>query len=522
MTARAWRGVLWVSLLALVLGSAVGAAGAPRVPNTVLVMGGVISDAVSLDPAQAFEFTSVWAAAQIYDTLVDFNREFNQVVPELATSWTVSADGRTYTFRLRRGVRFHSGNVVDAKAVEFSLQRAMKLNLTPAFILTSFIARPEDVVAVGADTVRVTFKQAMPEILMGSVLANPVSAVVDPALVQRNATPADPWANQWLSFNDAGSGPYKLRAWSKNVKIEFEAFEGYWRGTPRLRRVFYQEMPEPAAAMLALQRGDIDVASDLLPAQYKQLQGQPGIEVKTSPQFTVNYLAMNVGYEPFGKKEVRNAIKWAIDYDALRRIFEDALDPSQTIVPPGMFAHLAERPYRRDVARARALLREAGYERGFRAELIVPVTPPLPDVAAKIKEDLAAVGIEVEVRQLRSADLLGIYRAQRHQLVIQRWGADYPDPDNLARAFASFDARQLAWRNQWDHPVKRTVEQAVGELNRARREALYHEIQRIVLEEGPYAIYGSPLEQNAMRSNVKGLGASPLFAFTNLIDAWKE
>lgn len=496
--------------------------GAPRIPNTVLVMGGAISDSVSLDPAQAFEFTSVWAVKQIYDTLVEFNPEYNRVIPELAESWTVSPDGKAYTFKLRRGVRFHSGNLVDAKAVEFSIQRAFRLNLTPAFIITSFVAKPEDVVATGADTVRVTFKQAMPEIMMGSVLANAVTAIVDPALVQKNATTGDPLANEWLSFNGAGAGPYRLLAWSKNVKIEFQAFDQYWRGRPRLARVFYQEMPEPAAQFLALQRGDIDVASDLLPAQYKQLEGQPGIVVKSSPQFTLNYLAMNVGYEPFSKKEVRNALKWAVDYDALRRIFEDALDTSQAIVPPGMFAHLADRPYRRDVNRARALLREAGYERGFRAELLVGVAAPFPDVAAKIKEDLAAVGIEVEVRQLRSADLLGIYRAQRHQLVLQRWGADYPDPDNLARAFANFDARQLAWRNQWDHPVKRTVDQAVAELDRAKREAMYRDIQKLALEESPFVIYGSPVEQNAIRSNVKGLGASPLFSFTDLFDAWKE
>lgn len=517
-----WR-ILIVGLLVFVLGVLLaGVAAAPRIPNTVLVMGGVIADAVSLDPAQAFEFTSVWAVGQIYDTLVDFTQEYNRVVPELAESWTASADGKTYMFKLRRGVRFHSGNAVDAKAVEFSIQRAFRLNLTPAFIITSFIAKPEDVAAVGPDSVRVTFKQTMPEILMGSVLANAVTAVVDPAVVQKNATADDPLANIWLSSNDAGSGPYRLLAWSKNVKIEFQAFDGYWRGKPRLARVFYQEMPEPTAAMLALQRGDIDVATDLLPAQYKQVAGQAGIVVQTSPQFTVNYIAMNVGYEPFSKKEVRNAVRWAIDYTALRRIFEDALDPGQTIVPSGMFAHLDDRPYQKNLERARALMREGGYERGFKAEILVSTQPPLADVAAKVKEDLAQIGIELEVRQLRSAELLGIYRAQKHHLVIQRWGADYPDPDNLAKAFANFDARQLAWRNSWDNGVKRMVDQAVAELDRSKRDAMYKNIQKIVLDEGPFIIYGYPLEQNAMRSNVKGLGASPLFLLNNLFDAWKE
>jgi len=202
----------------------------------VLVIGQIISDSNSLDPAQAFEFGSVWADAQVYDTLVDFSRGFTRAVPRLALSWTVSSDGKTYTFRLRTGAKFHSGATVDARAIEFSIRRVFRLNLTPAFIVTDFIKNPTDVVAVGNDQVRVTFNQSMPEILMASVMANPVTSVVDPALVQRNATATDPMANAWVSDHDAGSGPFRLIGWSRNLKIELQAFEelgivsGYFRG----------------------------------------------------------------------------------------------------------------------------------------------------------------------------------------------------------------------------------------------------------------------------------------------------
>lgn len=167
-------------------------------------------------------------------------------------------------------------------------------------------------------------------------------------------------------------------------------------------------------------------------------------------------------------------------------------------------------------------MREGGMERGFRAELIVGLDPIAPDVAAKIKEDLAQIGITVDVRVLRSAELNTIYRAQNHQMVIARWGADYPDPDNLAKAFADFDIKQLAWRNKWDHPVKRQVQQAVAELDRAKREALYKEIQKIVLDEGPFAIYAYPLRQFAMRTSVKGLEPSPLYETFELFGVFKE
>ena len=519
---RAWYLVAIAILVTAALLPAWGGPAPSRVPANVLVIGRLISDANSLDPAQAFEFTSVWVDAQVYDTLVDFSRDFTRAVPRLAESWTVSSDGKTYTFKLRSGAKFHSGNLVDARSVEFSIRRVFRLNLTPAFIVTDFISKPEDVAAIGSNQVRVTFKQSMPEILMASVMANPVTAVVDPAVIQQNAASDDPMANRWLTEHDAGSGPYRLIGWSRNLKVELAGFDDYWRGRPRMGRVFMQEMPEATTQMLAVQRGDIDVAMNLLPGQVKELTGQAGYTVKSSPTFTLRYVAMNTGYAPFANKAVRNAVKWAIDYDAIKRIYEDTIEVGQTIVPARMFGYLPEMPYRRNLDRARALMREAGMERGFRAEMLVAVDPILPDLAAKLKEDLAQIGITVEVRVLRAAELNTIYRAQNHQMLIARWGADYPDPDNLAKAFADFDIRQLAWRNKWDHPVKRMVQQAVAELDRGKREALYKEIQKLVLDEGPFAVFAYPLRQQVMRANIKGFDPSPLYETYDLNGVIKE
>lgn len=518
---RAWYVVMAFLLSGVMLLPAWGGAAPSRVPANVLVIGTIISDSNSLDPAQAFEFASTWADQQIYDTLVDFSRDFTRSVPRLAESWTATPDGKTFTFKLRSGAKFHSGAPVNAQAVEFSIRRVFRLNLTPAFIVTDFITRPEDVVAIAPDRVRITFKQAMPDVLMASVMANPVTSVVDPAVVQRNAASDDPMANKWLSDHDAGSGPFKLLGWSRNVKIELQAFDDYWRGRPKMARIFIQEMPEPTSQLLALRGGDLDVAMRLLPGQIKELSGQAGFTTKSSPTFSLRYVAMNVGYAPFANKNVRNAVKWAIDYEAIKRIWEDSIEVGQTIVPARMFGYLAETPYRRDVNRARQLMQEGG-GRPFRAEMLVPLDPPLPDVAAKIKEDLAQIGIEVDVRVVRGADLNTVYRAQRHQMVIARWGADYPDPDNLAKAFADFEIKQLAWRNQWDHPVKRMVQQAVAELDRAKREAMYKEIQKLVLDEGPFAVFAYPLRQYVMRANVRGFDPSPLNETYDLWGASKE
>jgi peptide/nickel transport system substrate-binding protein len=510
-------------LLLLAVAILPAAAGAPpsRVPANVLVIGTNIGDIVSLDPAQSFEFAGTWVNRHVYDTLVDYSRDFSRVVPQLASSWTASADLRTYTFTLRPAT-FHSGAPVNAQAVVFSIQRVFALKMAPSFLVTDFIKAPTDVVAVSASQLRVTFSQPMPEMLMAAVFANPVTSVVDPALVRRNSTPDDPQGNKWLTANDAGAGPYVLIGWTRNLKVEMRAFDNYWKGRPRMGRIFIQDMPEPTTQLLALQQGDIDVAMRLLPGQYKQVAAMPGFQVKQTATFTIRYLTMNVGFAPFSKPQIRNAVKYALDYDAYKRIFEDTIDPGQTIVPANMFAHLKDRPYTRNLDRARALMREGGYEQGFKAEFMVPNEVPLPDVAAKMKEDLAQIKIDADVKVLRNADILGVYRAQKHQMAIQRWGADYPDPANLATAFADFDSRVLAWRNQWDNPVKAKVKQAAAERDPAKRAALYAEIQKTVLDEGPYAIFAYPLRLVAMRTNVKGVDPSPLYETYDLSNATKE
>src|SRR3989337_4013971 len=140
MRGRHYLALLVLVVLALLPATAGGAPG--RVPQNVLVIGRIIGDVVSLDPAEAFELTSTWIDEHLYETLVEFSRDFTRAVPGLATSWTVSADGKTYTFTLRSGVKFHSGNPVAAKAVEFSLRRAVRVELQAAFISTECLQTP--------------------------------------------------------------------------------------------------------------------------------------------------------------------------------------------------------------------------------------------------------------------------------------------------------------------------------------------------------------------------------------------
>jgi peptide/nickel transport system substrate-binding protein len=226
---------------------------------------------------------------------------------------------------------------------------------------------------------------------------------------------------------------------------------------------------------------------------------------------------------------VRQAIRWAIDYDAITEgIMAGAATKCHTFVPVGMPGHL-DLLYHQDIEKAKQLMKEAGYEDGFQVELLTRTDAPYPDIAAQIKQDLKKINIDVKVTTMVYAELLKLYRAQQHQMVFVRFGADYADPSNLAAAFANCrtsgpeaEVKQIAWRNMYcPTGVTDWVEQAAGEKDSRKREILYKAIQAVVLEEGPYVILHNPLIQIAARDVVKGLQVPSMWYYTELFSVTK-
>jgi len=507
-------------------------AGFAQTPKDVLIIGMSHEPIIDFEPARVYEFEGGFVLEQVYDQLVNFvggKEAFEKIVPGLAESWEVSEDGLTWIFHIRRGVKFHSGNPVTADAVVFSLRRSLTLAYPPIWIIQQFVPNPDMVQKIDDYTVAITMNQRVGEMLMAAVLGyQGIGSIVDPAVVQAHATSDDPYATKWLAEHDAGSGPFILKEWIRRDRIVLEAFPDYWRGKPALRQVIIKDIPDPASQKLALERGDIDVAWNLLPEMIADLKAKGQMNIIETPSWSFHYLAMNVGYGPLGNVKVRQAIRWAIDYDAITKgILGGAAVKCHTFVPIGMFGHL-DLYYYQDLEKARELMREAGYENGFSVELLTRTDPPFPDVAAQIKEDLKKINIDVKVTVMTYSELLKIYRAQQHQMVLVRWGVDYADPSAQATPFAHCETtgpeakvKQLAWRNKYISGVTAWVEQAAGELDARKREIMYKAIQAIVMEEGPYAILYSPLTQIAARKVVQGLEIPPMWYYTELFSVSK-
>ncbi len=515
-------------LVLLSLGLAPGAAAADR--KDVLVIGMATSDIISLDPAKAFEFSGVGIINQVYDKLLDFPAgRFDKPVLSLAESWKVSDDGKIWTFTLKKGVKFHSGNEVTAEDVVYSFNRVVYLNDQPAFILTQFGLKEGSIKAIDKYTVQIILDKQYAQGIFFSCLSAGVASIVDSKVVKQHVTKTDKYPNgdmglTWLSRNSAGSGPFILRRWDKSDRVVLDGYANHFQHPPAVKRVIIKEIVEATSRRLQVEKGDLDVAWEMFPDQVKELENNADIQIARVAALQIWYVGMNVSKGPLADNRVRKAIRYAIDYDGIiNNIMSGAGVPTNTFIPKGFAGYEDKIIYRRDLARARQLLKEAGYPDGFEISMDHGDQTPYPEVAQVLQNSLAQVGIEVKLNKLVSAQLWPKYRAQKHELILARWGPDYIDPHTNAQPFADYKAKQLCWRNAYYNDKTSGLIQAAGvEMNDDKRISLYQEANRIIQEEGPYAFLFQPLYQHAVRKNVENFYAAPTFSLWKLYSVSKK
>jgi len=497
---------------------------APPAKPTTLVIAMDTSSIVSLDPAKAYEFESVLIDNNVYNKLVGFKgTDYSTVYPELADSWNVASDGVTWTFNLKHGLTFPSGTPINAAAVVYSFQRVVQLQQPPSWVITQFgiTNKTNAVTALDDYTVQIKLSAPYAKGLFLSCLAFPVASIVDPTVVKAHETNRDMGA-AWLTDHSAGSGAFILQEWQRGTQIVLNANKNYWKGKTGVDTIVIKEMKESLDQRMLLEKGDIDIAWNLISDQIVALKSNKDITISATPAFQVFYVGMNVGYKPFSDARVRNAVRWAIDYNG---IINDILKGSaiglQTIIPKGIMGYDPQAPFTQDIAKAKSLLADAGYPNGFTADLTTPSSisgAPTADIAAKIKSDLAKAGITVNIQLITYAELLNKYRTQSLQMVIGRWGSDYADPNSNAAAFAycrtaspSDTAKQLAWRNKFaSNATSDLVEKAAKELDDSKRADDYKQITGTILTDGPFAMLFQQVIQRAVRNSVKGFTVSPL------------
>jgi peptide/nickel transport system substrate-binding protein len=326
----------------------------------------------------------------------------------------------------------------------------------------------------------------------------------------------------WLTTQAAGSGKFVLDERKPGEYTVLKANETYWKGQPLVKTVTIKNIEDPFEQAILLEKGEIDVAWDLQTEQVRRLETNFDIDTYSFPIAKVRFLAMNLAYEPLTKSEVRDAIRYAIDYESIVDfILPGTAVEAQTFIPKGVFGYNPSMPYTLDISRAKQLLSEAGYPNGFDLELACLQFPPWADVALQIKSDLAKIGINVELKQLSGPDFGKSYATRQYQLLLSGWGFDFPDPDDNAKVFAycpdagdDASIKTVAWRSRYvNEEISALVEQAAQELDTEKRKEMYTTITDTILDDGPYAILYFQLKQYGVRSEVRDLLGIPS-AFT--------
>ena len=491
-------------------------------PKDTLVVTWAIDDIITMDPAEAFEISAGEIMGNSYDRLLRYDvNDPSKLVADIAKSWDVSPDDKTYTFTLKPGLKFASGNPLTAEDVAYSLQRAVILDKTPAFILTQFGFTKDNVrdkirVVDPLTVVLLIDKPFAPTFVLNCLTAN-IASIVDKKLVQANEKAGD-WGYGWLKTNYAGSGAMKLREWRANEIVTLERNDNYWGTKSKMARVIYRHVKEAASQRLLLEKGDVDIARNLTPGDLAALASNKDIKTTATPKGTVVYISLNQKNPNLAKPEVREAMKWLVDYSAIgNTLIKNIGIVHQNFLPVGLLGASTENPYKLDVDKAKALLKKAGLENGFKVTIDMRTTQPVQGITEAFQQTAKRAGINIEILPGDGRQTLTKYRARQHDMYIGGWGADYWDPHTNADTFArnpdnseNPKSKPLAWRNAWDIPdLTKQADAAALERDGKKRKAMYEKMQADFRKDSPFVMIYQQTEVAAMRSNVQGLKIGP-------------
>ncbi|MBB3772550.1 peptide/nickel transport system substrate-binding protein/oligopeptide transport system substrate-binding protein [Angulomicrobium tetraedrale] len=418
-------------------------------------------DIATLDPAIGYDWQNWSIIKSLFSRLMDYTPGTPDLVPSLAESFTVSPDGLTYTFKLRKGVKFSNGREVVPADVKYSIERAVDPKTQgPGAGFFGAIAGFDDFSAGKAtglsgietpDTETVVFKLSRPDATFLHVLAINFASVVPKEAVE--AAAGD------FGKKPVGSGTFVLKDWVIGQKLVFARNPDYFvKGVPHIDSFTIEIGQEPLVALLRLQKGEVDIAGDgIPPAKFLEISKSPDAKdlIVDGQQLHTGYVTLNTKIKPFDNVKVRQALNMAINKDRLVRIVNGRATPANQPLPPAMPGYdTAYKGYAYDVAKAKALLKEAGYADGFSTVLYSTNTDPQPRIAQAIQQDLAAVGVKAEIKALAQSNVIAAGGTEGEAPMIwsggMAWIADFPDPSNFyGPILGCAGAVQGGWNWSW-------------------------------------------------------------------------
>ena len=475
-----------------------------------------------LDPHVRYDWSTRMMQQSIYDALAKYAGDPAKVEPWLAERWTSSPDAKTWTFHLVKNAKFHNGDPVDAEAVRYSFERGLKLNKGVAWMLKDFLD-PSGIEVVDTHTVRFNLKQGYAPFL-GWV---PWWYIVNPKQVKANEVGGD-YGQKWLTENSAGSGPFTQKRWEQNVLHELVAVDGYWKGWPQGEKnrpagIIYRIIREPAAQKAALARGEADIVEGLTPDDFDQLKSQKGTVVQDHAGMTTFGIKFNTQQGPTKDLNLRKAIAYAMDYEAMIKIYNGAARLETSPFPQGMRGHIdvADRA-QQDLAKAREFLAKSAYPNGG-LELDYYYVAGLEDarrIGLVVLQNLSKLNIKVNViaEQWPNMVAKGSKPETSPHMTSVYVTPISTDPDSVAYQYHRNAWGQYFAMSHYDNPrVNALIDRARGLGKWEERAPLYAQIQNLIMADQP-EIFGMIMNRRwAHRDYLQGFRFSPVL-FTGEVD----
>jgi peptide/nickel transport system substrate-binding protein len=457
-----------------------------------------------LDPSDTEAFINPFMVLYaVHDALVK-PMPGGENTPSLAESWTVSKDGLVYEFVLRKSAKFHNGDPVTADDVKFSFERYKG---AAAKLLKD---RVRDVEIVDAGRVRFHLREPWPDFMtFYGTSATGAAWIVPRKYVEKVG-------EDGFKKAPIGAGPYKVVSFNPGIDLVMEAFEGYWRKIPSVKRLVFRSMPDETTRAAALKAGDVDIVYLLSGPTAQEVKRTPGLRLAAAMPPGVVFLDLPEQWDPkspWHDRRVRLAASHALDRNALNQAETLGLShPTGGLIPRVLDFARAYPPPPYDPARAKKLLAEAGYPNGFDAGDLTPF-PPFFSLAEAIGGYLQAAGIRTRLRTMERAAFLTAWREHKIRGVIMGLGAP---AGNAATRIEAYVTKGGIYSSGEVPEIESLFQRQARELDRKKREGMLHQIQQIMQDRAMYVpiyelafLWGiGPRVEEACVDHIKGFSYS--------------
>jgi peptide/nickel transport system substrate-binding protein len=468
----------------------------------------------TVDPAKVTDYTEYMAAVNLYDALTTVTSD-GEVVPQLAESWEVSQDNKTYTFHLKTDATFQDGSPVEAKDVVYSMRRLLALNEGPAYLFSDLV-QPDNVRAVDDHTLEIKLDRIYAPFISNT----PLILVVNSDLIAEQDD--GEWGETYMSENSAGAGPYNLTGWTRGAEMILQRYEDYHAGWPNERPIdelrFVVTRDESTVRALA-QRGELGMSSQYQSSEtytaIEQLDDYKLIEAKTATGF---YLKVNNQVAPTDDVHIRRAIAYALDYETIREVIYPGGEMKSVLSPLFAEAHLDDLPapqFNLEKAVEEVAMSKYAGEQPIRiAHAYVANTPFEEEIGLLFKATLESIGFEVDLQPEpwnRITELATAVETTPHTTQVF-YGPTYPSPDSVF--FVQYHSRAAGtWSSMsWikDPDIDTLIDRSRETIEENERNELYKQIQARIHERMVEVPLLTQLKRMAAHQCLQGYAEVPM------------